>query len=274
MLTPHLLPETMKASTLVAATLAAFATSAMAKNVVDIELLKADIQKEVDGVHEKRAPKNVFDYTHLNLEGEQITKREPKNVYDMSRLRLETHGKAKRFVDENDQVVMDFPAPLENSVLLESILPQIQSISVFSGYIRDNKAISERTELLSESLLIIAPTDESLLTKLDGLKPWEFPLPLMNDDSDDAVIEDNLADFLSNHVVLDFHDTTSLSLGRDNSIKTKLINGKGIKIKQNAESNTYRIKVRGGRWIDVQSVRQVDNGYLFIIDDVLSKPSQ
>lgn len=264
----------MKASTLIAATLAAFVSSAMAKNVVDLDQLQADIHNERENLHEKRHPKNVFDYTHLNLEGDKIHKRAPKNVYDLSLLRLEHNGKSKRFVDEQNQVVLDFPPPPEKTVLLESILPQIQSISIISGYIRDNKAISDRTELLSESLLIIAPTDESLMTKLNGLKPWEFPLPLKNDESDDTVIKDNLANFLSNHIVLDFHDTTSLSLGRDNSIRARLINGKGIKIKQNIESNTYKIKVRGGRWVDVQSVRQVDNGYLFIIDDVLSKPSQ
>ncbi|CAH6718757.1 FAS1 domain-containing protein [[Candida] jaroonii] len=231
------------------------------KNVFNLDDLKIGVPVKRDGKNvfdfskfknEKRDAKNVFDFSKFKNE-----KRDAKNVVDISKL---AHGIDKR----DQQVLQQDESTNSNEQLLTTVLPQYKSISIFSGYIRDNKAISDKTGNLKESMLIICPTDNSIVNKLGDLKPWEFPKTL-NGENDDEIIESNLNYFLSNHIVENLQELKA----NDNKFTVELLSGKEIVVSQNF--NGIELLADGVK-IPVILSKQVDNGFIFIIDDCLVKP--
>lgn len=240
-----------------------------AKNVINMDDLKIGVSDKRDdkGHYDKRDAKNVVDFKikpsdkRHDIEVQHYEKRDAKNVVNFAdfKHRVEQEQGAQK----RDQVVMD----TGNKNLLQSILPQFKSISIFAGYIRDNQEINHKTELADESMLVIAPTDNSIINKLNGMKPWEFPKSLDTEGADeDEVINSNLNYFIANHLTLGFND---LKVEQD-TISVKLLSGKVIEILQdNAEQ--FKLAV-DGNVIPVEMVKQVENGFIFIIDDCLIKP--
>lgn len=212
-----------------------FTAFAAPKNVVNLEGLGQKMNEDMASSHEER------DVHILNSEGAQ------GEGIEQVRFRF----------DESDV----------HSNVLESILPQLPSIKVFAGYIRDNKDIAASTADKNANLIIIAPTDNSLATKLDGLKPWEFPEKCTDGVSQEEVIRKNLLNFVSGHVVPDLTQVTSAHCS---GFIARLLNGKEIKVNQ---MHNDKIEIFfEGKPITVENAKRVDNGYLFVIDDVLVKP--
>lgn len=261
------------------------------KNVVNLDNFKIGVPEKRDAKNVvdtskfknfKRDAKNVVNLDHFKIGVPNSGKRDAKNVIDLSKFKIgkrdaknvvkpfKMHGDDKNIVfdalksriSRRDQQVMIKDD--SDATLLQSILPQFKDISIFAGYIRDNEEINAKTESISESMLVIAPTDNSIMTKLSGYKPWEFPKQL-DEGNEDEIISSNLNYFISNHVVFDFSDFQI----KENEISVKLLSGKEIKIV--GESNQIYI-VSDGVKINVGVSKQVDNGYIFIIDDVLIKP--
>lgn len=213
------------------------------------------------------AAKNVFDLEKLRetIEGEKndkftlkLTKRDPKNVFKFP-FQKSNH--------KRDQIVFQ-----SHDNYLESVISQVNEISFFASYIRDDLKFSKLVEEEAHSMVIIAPTNNALEFKLNGLKPWEFPNPIQDDDSDEKVIHDNLNSFLSGHVI---KSIDSLNQNDDhlksNIIEGTLINGESVLIKQDANTGAYQIGLNGG-FVPVINSILTNNGYLFIIDDVLVHP--
>lgn len=256
----------------------------MSKNVVDLDLFKESLHEEG---HDKRDGKNVIDLEQFeaNTQQEQNEKREAKNVYDLQSLKegLENENEKREaknvyrpeVLDEGSskgdkrsmQNVFDIEEQDTHQNLLQSILPQLQSITIFTGYIRDDPELAMKTADSKQSMIIIAPSDDSISNKLNNLKPWEFPTELTGNSDDDRIVSENLKNFLNGHVIVDFKDKFVTS---NDEIITNLINGKQVKIKQEG-SEKFKIST-GDEWIKVETVKQVDNGYIFVINDVLVKP--
>lgn len=262
-----------------------------AKNVVNLDHVKLGVSSKRDAKNvvdasdfkfSKREPKNVVNLDHLKIGVPVPSKRDGKNVVDGSKFKI-TKRDAKNVVkpfkfagDDKKLVFNGFKSKISkrdqqvistqdsDTTLLQSILPQFKDISIFAGYIRDNEEINSKTESLSESMLIISPTDNSIMTKLNGYKPWEFPKSL-DEGNEDDIVTSNLNYFISNHVVVDFSDFKISG----NEINVKLLSGKDIKI---VEENNQIYIVSDGVNINVGISKQVDNGFIFIIDDVLVKP--
>lgn len=242
------------------------------KNVFDFNKFGDKVKEEQ--ANEKRDGKNVFDFSKFGdkVKQEQSNeKRDGKNVFDFKKFGDEVkqeQSNKKRDAMKEDQVVFGNELGDDNTNLLQSMLPQFRDISIFAGYIRDNKEINHKTELIDESMLIIAPTDDSIINKLNGLKPWEFPKALDDGENEDEIINSNLNYFIANHITLNFND---LKVDEEHdSITVKLLCGKSIDIVHNG-SDHLEIGVDGNK-IPVELVKQVDNGYIFIIDDTLVKP--
>lgn len=262
----------------------------MSKNVADLNLFKESLQEESQ---DKRDAKNVIDLKQFeaSTQQDQIEKRDAKNVYNLQALKqgLE-NGNEKRDAKnvynlqalkeglevENDKEVKNkrsiqqvFHIEEQNihQNLLQSILPQLQSITVFTGYIRDDLSLAEKTADSTQSMIIIAPSDDAISNKLDNLKPWEFPTELTGNSDDDKIVKENLKNFLNGHIIVDFKDKF---VTNNDEIIANLINGKEVKIKQEGVDK-FQIST-GNEWIKVEIVKQVDNGYIFVINDTLVKP--
>ncbi|KAK6456269.1 uncharacterized protein RJT20DRAFT_135031 [Scheffersomyces xylosifermentans] len=264
-----------------------------AKNVVNLEDFKIALQQP--GKNQKRDAKNV-----VNLNDFKITKRDAKNVINLNDFKIavksDTKVKRKNVVDlaafkaavesegSNKKRSVEqflFKIDLEDSKenILQSVLPQIKAISIMSGYIRDNEAISAKTELTNETMIIIAPTDNAITNKLDGFKPWEFPRPIV--DADDETVEKilkyNLNSFLSHHIVENFEQNLEIDQN-SKVIETRLLNGNVVRIKQDQVTDKFSLQTvdkksgKSSNWINVDTVKQVDNGFIFVIDESLVKP--
>lgn len=256
---------------------------AMSKNLVDLELLKESLHEES---HEKRDGKNIIDLKQFQAASQQNQKREAKNVYDLQALKQgvanENEKREAKNVynlaslqegvkSENDkrseQHIFNIQEQDIHQNLLQSILPQLQSITIFTGYIRDEPELESKTADSQQSMIIIAPSDNAISNKLNNLKPWEFPTELKGNSEDDRIVSENLQNFLNGHIIIDFKDKFVAS---NDAIVASLINGKEVKIKQDG-IDKFKIMLLD-TWIRVETVKQVDNGYIFVIDDVLVKP--
>lgn len=232
----------------------------------DMEML-GDFPDTLKNAKSKREPKNVVSLQELSedIHDEMISKREAKNVVSLQELSEDIH--AEVISKREQQVLAD-----ENSSLLQSVLPQMSEISIFAGYIRDDPKIESKTSSSDESMVIIAPSDNAIMTKLDGKKPWEFPTALTGDErKDDGIIQGNLQHFLKSHIVSNFEKQLSSEESDEVVIVTKLLSGDKIKIKQSSLGNFF-VAEMDGEWILVDSVKHVDNGFVFVIDEILFAP--
>lgn len=231
-----------------------FAGIVISKNVVYLEDLGAAIEK---GQNSKREPKNVVSLEALKAAAHKEGvkgKREPKNVVDIKTY-FETHNK-------RDQKVL----LKSNDILLESLLPQMPSISIFAGYVRDNAEILNQMESRRSFTLLVAPSDDAIATKLGGMKPWEFPEIIKNDEHDDETIASNIDSFLRAHISVE-----QVMLAQSNEISTILLNGKEVVIHNDPTTGIYTLRVEGKN-VPVKTSRLAGNGVVLIIDEVLSKP--
>ncbi|KAG5421976.1 hypothetical protein I9W82_001069 [Candida metapsilosis] len=275
-----------------------------AKNVVNLQAFKNGVSDEVN---EKRDAKNTPNLSDLGnkflhegsdkdkrkntfrisdfLQEDKHDKRDAKNTFDIGKF-AKLSGK-KRDGQEilnlpeeevaKESYVFTFDSADCCSNLLQSILPQLKSVSIFAGYIRDNRELNSRTESLESNMLIVSPTDDAIENKLSNLKPWEFPTSLddaKSEQEQDKILQDNLQSYLNGHVVSDFQDKINIKDGNEKVVVTKLNNGELLEIKQDIVSQTFSVRVpaRQKDWISVVIVRQVENGFIFVIDDSLVKP--
>ncbi|RLV94369.1 FAS1 domain-containing protein [Spathaspora sp. JA1] len=286
-------------------TIATLLSTVLAKNVVDLNSFKSNLEDQqdqlekrknvVDLLHDKRQPKNIVDLNKfkqpikkdvINLEEFKIGKREAKNVFDLTKLQQHSQqGITKR---QEEQQVLSNSKHMLFAVddvdcytnLLQSILPQIHSISVFAGYIRDNQVLYDKTEFINETMVIIAPTNTAIDSKLSGLKPWQFPNSLTDVKDElkqEELLQENLNSYLNGHIITNFE--SKLIIGNDDDVTVQQViiaplrNGKLVKIKQDSISDKFKVKLMEEReWIDVVLVKQVENGFVFVIEDSLVKP--
>lgn len=97
----------------------------------------------------------------------------------------------------------------------------------------------------------------------------------MNEKEQEDVVNDNLLNFLNGHLVNNFEKKLIIDKSVSDSviIVTQLNNGNFLKIKQIRSTDKFFIKlVEQENWINVESVKQVENGFVFIINDSLVKP--
>jgi uncharacterized surface protein with fasciclin (FAS1) repeats len=200
--------------------------------VLKLEKFKQDVENQA---HEKKDGMNTFLIQQL------------KRLEDQILFKLDEHD-----CHEN---------------ILQSILPQVKDISIFAGYIRDNEYVSKKTELTDETTIIIAPSDDAIINKLQGKKPWEFPNPIGGENPDENASK-NINSFVFGHVIENFEDNLQIE---SHSVVAKLLNGNTLRIKQDS-SHKFLIQLNDNDWIQVKQVKQVDNGFVFVIDDCLVKP--
>lgn len=230
-----------------------------------------------------------------------------KNVLDMGKLKdnskeLKRHPSEQDKRDENDKVVstrqyLDKRTPKKvmsgtifegvdyslkdkrseqrpfqmdkvdgHEIVLLSLLTQIRSVSIFSGYLRDLLHLSSIMEDPSKYTIVIAPSDDAIINKLNGLKPWEFPYKLHDNENDDKLVEKNVQNFMLAHIV----EYLRFSKDGKRELQGSTFNQENITITYTAKEG-YVINFCG-RTIPVVSIKEVINGNILIIDDVLVKP--
>lgn len=238
----------MKFATLVAI----FASSVLAKNVVNFDDL-VDVSKK--GLNEKRDPKNIVpldvDSPMVHDTGSVDTQKQKLNFHDARHF-----GNGKRSVPQRPIL----PVPL-----LQSVLPQVSEVSIFSRYLRDDDALLLHLGNPEGFTLILAPSDNAItsFSTQVGLKPWEFPEPVKNDATDDAVIGRNIDSFVKAHMSLG-----DPSIKADNTLSGVLLNDKPFKIVKLVD-DTYTLEVDSKK-IAVSSVHLAGNGIVFVVENVLA----
>ena len=257
------------------ALVAGLSSMVASKNVYNLHALDDVDQASNDKRDAKNVPNLEF-LKELSENGKRDA--EPKNVINLQDLKVgvddEDEGKEKRDAKNTPNLIDCY------NNLLQSILPQLKSVSIFAGYIRDNKDLNSKTEALDSNMLIISPTDDAIENKLSNLKPWEFPTLLdeaTTEQDQDKILQDNLQNYLDGHIVVAFQDKINIEdgdQGKEKVVVTKLNNGELLEIKQNMVSQTFSVRVaaKHKKWIPVVTVRQVENGFIFVIDDSLVKP--
>lgn len=227
-----------------------FASCIVAKNVVYLE----NLAQAMDSNNEKREPKNVVTLEDLldNLKEENsdfsLAKR--KNVVELQ------NWLHKRSLPQR---------PVQPVPLLQSILPQVLQVSIFSRYVRDDADVLLELGNSESFTLFVAPSDQavaSFLTEV-GLKPWEFPEPVKDDATDDAVIARNIDAFVKGHMsygnpVIDEHNTLS----------GILLNKKPFKITKLQVDDSYTLDFDGEQ-VAISSVHLAGNGIVFVVEKVL-----
>lgn len=183
---------------------------------------------------------------------------------------------AKALAEEEDEIqkrknVFDFESHFQlpkrqqaMTLLLQSVLPQISDVSIFSGYLRDDEPLLNEMGLAF--LLIVAPSDEAIYKDLNGVKPWEFPEQVLNDASDDEVVARNLDSFLRAHIALVHGDVVV----ENETFSTKMLNGQEITIRHNG-AGAFQVKI-DGKWFPVAVAKQAENGTVFVVNTVLAAP--
>lgn len=204
--------------------------------------------------------KNVFYLDNLRaaLDGEtENTKRDARNVASLQDLKDAIESEQHH--DKRDQDVV------EMNPLLQNLLPQVPSLSIFSGYLRDDLLLNKQMEAEDSFTLLLAPSDEAISKySLDtGLKPWQYPKDADSDDNDEAV-NYNIDYFLRAHI-----STEVTAFDEKNGLTTKLLDGKAVSIVRDAQTDTYGLTVNDVA-VGVASVRLADNGIVFVIDAVLA----
>lgn len=149
--------------------------------------------------------------------------------------------------------------------LLQTLLPQVPGISIFSAYLRDNAEISSRVDDSEGFTVIFAPSDDAVLkfSSQKGLKPWEYPNHVQNDETDDKVAQKNIQYFIDAHI-------SSSAAEKDNLMVVELRNGQYVTIGQDESTAKFFIR-QGDSKFAVSSVEHASNGILLVLDHVLIK---
>lgn len=226
----------------------------MAKNVVYLDNLVSAMDK---GIAEKREAKNVVSLEGLlealekEHSGPELNKRK-----DTQDIRMWFNGKRDGGLVQRPIL----PVPL-----LQSILPQVPQVSIFSRYVRDDEPVISELEDPTGFTLFLAPSDHAIATFSTsvGLKPWEFPELVKNDATDDAVIGRNIDAFVKAHMSND-----DPRIMEDNALSGVLLNNKPFKITKLEVTETYTLEIQGIE-IAVSSVHSAGNGIVFVVEKVL-----
>ncbi|KAI5961195.1 uncharacterized protein KGF55_004120 [Candida pseudojiufengensis] len=250
-----------------------------------------DILNALKDESTKTKRKDTVSLSDFVTENDSKSKRDAKNKFNIEQFAKSNSKRSdeQQILDgskgeeesKNNDLIFTFNASDSFNNLLQSILPQLKSISIFAGYIRGNSNLNSKTESLDSNMLIITPTDDAIENKLSNLKPWEFPKNIdavTGEKEQDLILQDNLNNFLNGHIVTNFENKITIENddekgnGNKKVVLTTLDNGENLKIKQDLLTQRFYIKANNLKWIPVDTVKQVENGLIFVINDSLVKP--
>lgn len=229
-----------------------FAGLVIAKNVVYLDDLRAAVE---ESENQKREPKNVVSLEDLRAALDK-QEEEAKETRDLD----ETKGFFRKLAKRGQDVIKD------SAPLLQNLLPLIPSVSIFAGYLRDDQELLNQVENKKGFTILLAPTDNAMFDKLNGVKPWEFPKKIQYDQTDDEVVAYNINHFLKAHMLTQLGD-----IGENNKLTTVLLDGRDIVVEFDPVTKSHSLKIEGQQ-VPVASVTPADNGIVFVIDEVLSLP--
>ncbi|RKP30391.1 hypothetical protein METBISCDRAFT_27467 [Metschnikowia bicuspidata] len=155
--------------------------------------------------------------------------------------------------------------PIHPAPLLQSVLSQVVQLSIFARYVRDDDRVNEELAKPDTFTLFLAPSDQAIsaFSSKVGLKPWEFPDPVVGDATDDTVTGRNIDSFVRAHMASGDPVITS-----PNTLSGVLLNQKLYVITKLDHGNTYTLEFDGKK-VSVSSVYCAGNGLVFVIDSVL-----
>lgn len=210
----------------------AFAACILAKNVFYLDTLRAALDKESG--NSKRDARNVVsleDFKHAVDEEQQLHKRQDV---------------------------------VETDPLLQSLLPQVPALSIFSRYLRDDRVLGKRIDEQDAFTLLFAPSDEAIAkySARTGLKPWEYPKDVSHDDTDEAA-NYNINYFLRAHML-----TEHAQFGDHNGLSTVLLDGKKVRLTRDEATDSYTVAV-DNKVLPVAMVLLAGNGVVFVLGTVL-----
>ncbi|CCC69515.1 hypothetical protein NCAS_0C05250 [Naumovozyma castellii] len=168
-----------------------------------------------------------------------------------------------------------------NPVSLDSQLPLLKEIEIFSSYLRNDVDTYDKLRDPNENLIILAPTNSAIIEL--SLKPWEFPNDIDALESKgasemelDNAIDANINKFVRSHIV-SYDDNKDDITGSGSIVLLRsLAAPSGIKdvlLKRNADSY-YVASVKDEVYHRVNRIINGENGVVLIIDSCLEWPEE
>lgn len=222
-----------------------FAGVVLAKNVVFLDKLTEAIDKQNEP-NQKRDAKNVANLNAIKqaIDDEKNTKRQDV---------LQSDPFSSFFLGDSSS----------SHALLANIIPNIQTASIFFSLLRDNEDLTHNVESSKKFSVLVPPSDNVVVSELDGKKPWEYPELIQDNETDDEVIKSNLQNFLEAHMA-----TGSIEIENE-KLTTTLLNGKSLVVSRDPKRGTYELAV-DGKTVGVTAVYAAENGVVLISEHVLN----
>lgn len=207
--------------------------------------------------------------------GSSLAKRDPKRLpLDIEELLENEEALAKRGQKTfaNDVLTLS----------LDSKLPNLNEVSIFYEYVRNDIIISKKLSDENEDLIIISPSNEAISGL--SLKPWQFPEDIESLESAgatdvdiDSAIEQNVLEFVRSHVV-EYEENKSVKnteMGYTvlKSVAMDKTSSKGGDILLKKEDEQFYVaSIRDGIFHPVKKVETAANGVVLVIDSCLVWP--
>ncbi|SCU81890.1 LANO_0B04478g1_1 [Lachancea nothofagi CBS 11611] len=251
-----------------------------AKNVAQLDIL-FDIES---GKFKRQLPSTGYsagmDDGFLKVRSARTV--QPLNIYDLFEdkqlTKEEDPAKQKVFQGSEEG---GSPKEVINPICLDSRLPSLNEISIFSSYLRDDLTISKIMGDPFENIIVFAPSDRAVESL--PLKPWQFPTDieaLEAKSSDDATIDqavnNNIMHFVKSHIA------TGASINKARAMKDCMHDSlvlRSFEFEGDENSGDIMLKKSKGEFYvasstdhEFQKVRRVEhaqNGVVLVINKAL-----
>lgn len=230
---------------------------------------------------------------HLDDEADHLVRREAKRLpLDLDAI-LNDENVGKREYKDIQHPFEDMNSVLESEeandkdskqmmpLCLDSRIPSINEISIFSSYLRSDLDVSARLENPQESTIIFAPSNDAIESL--KLKPWQFPIDIdaleasTNDqEAIDNAVNENIMHFVKSHIVSSAdlsgvvrHKCKGKKTVTFRSLAYEGDDDSGDILLKKKKSNFYVASAKDKEFHLVERVDQAENGVVLVIDTPL-----
>lgn len=230
---------------------------------------------------------------HLDDEAGHLVRREAKRLpLDLDAI-LNDENVGKREYKDIQHPFEDMNSVLESEeandkdskqmmpLCLDSRIPSINEISIFSSYLRSDLDVSARLENPQESTIIFAPSNDAIESL--KLKPWQFPIDIdaleasTNDqEAIDNAVNENIMHFVKSHIVssADLSGVVRHKCKGKKTVTFKSLayegdDDSGDILLKKKKSNFYVASAKDKEFHLVERVDQAENGVVLVIDTPL-----
>lgn len=222
--------------------------------------LPSDIENIIESLEKKEAKKLPFDLDEIleGLEKRQVPQQE--------------FGSTNEDGTESTKMVY-----------LDSRIPLLNEISIFSSYSRNDLTLSSNFEDPKQNVIVFAPSNDAI--EALSLKPWQFPInidELESNTEDEKAIDDavnnNIIRFVRSHVVSYSDSDRAFKHNckhREILLKSQAYDGpqdSGDIILKKEKDDYYVASAKDHEFHIVKKIDHAENGVVMVIDSCLESP--